>query len=70
MMELKERIIALCNQSGLTIEEVFFVLKDAYRDAEDAFLEYKAKKAKMAAQEEDKDLDEDEDEEKTDNTKE
>ena len=43
MTELKNKIIALCNQSGLTIEQVVFVLKDAYRDAEDSFLAFKAK---------------------------
>lgn len=42
MMELKEKIVALCNESGLTIEEVVFVLKDAYRDAEDSYIKFRA----------------------------
>lgn len=44
MMELKEQIVALCNKSGLTIEEVVFVLKDAYRDAEDSYIKFRAAK--------------------------
>ena len=43
MMELKNKIIALCNNSGLTIEQVVFVLKDAYREAEDSYIAFKAK---------------------------
>ena len=43
MMELKNKIVALCNQSGSTIEQVVFVLKDAYRDAEDSYITFKAK---------------------------
>ena len=44
MMELKEKIVALCNESGLHIEQILFVLKDVYRDAEDSYLNYKIKK--------------------------
>jgi len=43
MMELKNNIVTLCNNSGLTIEQVLFVLKDAYRDAEDSYITFKAK---------------------------
>lgn len=42
MMELKEKIVTMCNNSGLTIEQVVFVLKDAYRDAENAYIRFKA----------------------------
>ena len=34
MIELKDKIIALCNESGLPLEAIMFVLKDAFRDAE------------------------------------
>lgn len=34
MIELKNKIVALCNESGLPLEAVMFVLKDLFRDAE------------------------------------
>ena len=37
MLELKNKIIALCNESGLPLEAIMFVLKDAFRDAEISF---------------------------------
>lgn len=37
MEELKNKIIALCNQSGLPLEAMVFVLKDAWRDAEESY---------------------------------
>lgn len=43
MVELKNKIIALCNSSGLTIEQVVFVLKDVYRDAEEDLIAFKLK---------------------------
>ena len=54
MSELKQKIVDLCNESGLSIEAVVFVLKDAFRDAEDAFITYQTKKIKM--QEEEKEI--------------
>lgn len=36
MNELKQKIISLCNESGLPLEALTFVLKDAWRDAEAA----------------------------------
>lgn len=44
MVELKNNIITLCNNSGLNIEAVLFVLKDLYRDAQDAYEMYEEKK--------------------------
>ena len=43
-MELKNNIITLCNNSGLNIEAVLFILKDLYRDAQDAYEMYEEKK--------------------------
>ena len=54
MTKLKQEIIELCNKSGLSIEAVVFVLKDAYRDAEDSFIAYETRKSKM--QEEEKEI--------------
>lgn len=55
MTELKDKIIALCNNSGLTLEAVMFVLKDLYRDAEDSFLAYQIKKQQKQEEEAKKD---------------
>ena len=35
MEELKQKIIDLCNESGLPLEAILFVTKDVYRDVED-----------------------------------
>ena len=34
MEELKQKIVDLCNGSGLPLEAVYFVIKDVWRDAE------------------------------------
>lgn len=34
MEELKQKIIDLCNESGLPLECIYFVVKDAWRDVE------------------------------------
>lgn len=34
MEELKEKIIDLCNKSGLPLEAILFVTKDVWRDVE------------------------------------
>lgn len=47
MTELKEQLLQLCNQSGLPLEAVMFVVRDLYRDIEDTF-----ERVKKAAQEE------------------
>lgn len=41
MEELRNNLISLCNQSGLPIEAIYFVVKDVYRDVIDAFTQYK-----------------------------
>ena len=35
MEELKEKLVNLCNESGLPLEAILFVTKDLYRDVED-----------------------------------
>ena len=35
MNELKQKILNLCNESGLPLEALIFILKDIWRDAED-----------------------------------
>lgn len=37
MNELKTKILDLCNNSGLPLEAIIFVIKDTWRDAEDTF---------------------------------
>lgn len=44
MLELKQKIMQLCVDSKLSIEAITFVLKDVYRDAEDALMVYKKQK--------------------------
>lgn len=34
MEELKQKLINLCNQSGLPLEAILFVTKDLWRDVE------------------------------------
>ena len=41
MEELKQKIIDLCNESGLPLEAILFVTKDVWRDVEDTFRSYK-----------------------------
>ena len=36
MNELKQKIVNLCNSSGLPLEALMFILKDIWRDAEDS----------------------------------
>lgn len=35
MEELKQKLIDLCNESGLPLEAILFVTKDLWRDVED-----------------------------------
>lgn len=55
MLELKNKIIALCNESGLPLEAIMFVLKDAFRDAELSFkLSEKDKELNSGSEKEEK----------------
>lgn len=42
MDEFKSNLIKVTNESNLPIEAIYFVVKDFYRDVEDAFKQYKA----------------------------
>lgn len=35
MEELKQKLLDVCNESGLPLEAILFVTKDLYRDVED-----------------------------------
>ena len=50
MEELKQKIIDLCNQSGLPLEAIYFVTKDVWRDVEATLRT--AQESQAAAQEE------------------
>ena len=50
MEELKQKIINLCNESGLPLEAILFVTKDVWRDVEDTLRNYKAAQEHAAPQ--------------------
>ena len=50
MEELKQKIIDLCNESGLPLEAIYFVTKDVWRDVEATLRA--AQEAQSATQEE------------------
>lgn len=52
MEELKQQILADCNNSNLPFEQIFYILKDLYRDAADAYSEYLNNKIAAAQNEE------------------
>ena len=54
MEELRKNLIELCNQSGLPLEAILFVVKDVYRDAEESFRQYKASLEAQKTEEKDK----------------
>ena len=35
MEELKQKLINLCNESGLPLEAIYFVVKDLFRDVDE-----------------------------------
>ena len=49
MEELKQKLIDICNQSGLPLEAVVFVTKDLWRDAEETYRKFKASQDAAAA---------------------
>ena len=51
MEELKQKLIDLCNESGLSLEAILFVTKDLWRDVEDTLRRYE-KQAKEQKEEE------------------
>ena len=40
-MELKQKLLNICNESGLPLEAILFVTKDLWRDVEDTYRRYK-----------------------------
>jgi hypothetical protein len=53
MEELKQKLLEVCNESGLPLEAIVFVTKDLWRDAEDTLRAAKAN-AKKKKQEQEK----------------
>ena len=41
MEELKEKLLKLCNESGLPLEAIVFVTKDLWRDAAETLERFK-----------------------------
>ena len=41
MDELRQKILILCNESGLPLEAIIYVVKDVWRDAEMTLLQMK-----------------------------
>lgn len=41
MEELKQKLLNICNESGLPLEAILFVTKDLWRDVEDTYRRYK-----------------------------
>jgi hypothetical protein len=37
MEELKQKLLAVCNESNLPLEAIMYVTKDLWRDVEDTF---------------------------------
>ena len=50
MEELKQKIIDLCNKSGLPLEAILFVTKDVWRDVEDTFRKVKEQATREQAE--------------------
>ena len=50
MEELKQKLIDVCNESGLPLEAIYFVVKDVWRDVE-ATLRSAQERAKEQVQE-------------------
>lgn len=53
MNELKQKILDLCNNSGLPLEAIIYVVKDVWRDAE-MTLQAELNKQTLEQQEEEK----------------
>lgn len=46
MEELRQKIINLCNESGLPLEAIYFITKDIWRDVEDTLRAYQEQQKK------------------------
>ena len=51
MEELKQQLIDLCNDSGLSLEAILFVTKDLWRDVEDTIRRAKEMQEKKEQEE-------------------
>lgn len=51
MEELKQKIIDLCNESGLPLEAIYFVTKDVWRDVEATLRSAQMKQEKESKEE-------------------
>lgn len=40
MTELKNKLLQLCNESGLPLEAILFVVRDLYRDVDEAYSQF------------------------------
>ena len=45
MEELKQKLITICNESGLPLEAILFVTKDLWRDVENTLRQLQAREA-------------------------
>lgn len=45
MEELKQKLLAICNESNLPLEAIMYVTKDLWRDVEDTFRTLQQKQA-------------------------
>ena len=51
MEELKQKLLDVCNSSGLPLEAIVFVTKDLWRDAEETLRQFKASQATAPVEE-------------------
>ena len=52
MEELKQKLLDVCNESGLPLEAILFVTKDLWRDVEDTLRRVAAQELKEKNKEE------------------
>ena len=53
MEELKQKLVYLCNESGLPLEAIYFVVKDLFRDVDETLR--KAQEAQPKEEKKDED---------------
>ena len=51
MEELKQKLVDICNESGLPLEAILFVTKDLWRDVEDTLRSLKEKQEQKESEE-------------------
>ena len=52
MEELKQKLLNICNNSGLPLEAILFVTKDLWRDVEDTIRRVKLEQEQKESEEE------------------